>query len=76
MDGIIKKGGGSMEDDSRYNKPGDGELMVTITLSEYRELVKASADKARYLSETYRLTSELEKYKNFEKISNEQIEHR
>lgn len=37
------------------NMPAEGELMVTITLDEYRELVQESAKLSHYIGETIKL---------------------
>ena len=44
---------------NNQNTPAEGELMVTITLDEYREVVKDSARMSHYLGETLRLEKEL-----------------
>lgn len=44
---------------NNQNTPAEGKLMVTITLDEYRELVKDSARMSHYLGETLRLEKEL-----------------
>lgn len=44
---------------NNQNTPNENELMVTITLDEYRELVKDSARMSHYLGETLRLEKEL-----------------
>lgn len=55
---------------NNQNTPAEGELMVTITLDEYRELVKDSARMSHYLGETLRLEKELKATtSDFDKLS-------
>ena len=60
---------------NNQNTPTEGELMVTITLDEYRELVKDSARMSHYLGETLRLEKELkglnDKYADLEAVVDE-----
>ena len=60
---------------NNHNTPTEGELMVTITLDEYRELVKDSARMSHYLGETLRLEKELknlnDKYADLEAVVDE-----
>ena len=43
---------------SSMNQPSEGELMVKITLREYRELVQESAKLSRYIGEIIKLEKE------------------
>lgn len=60
---------------NNQNTPNENELMVTITLDEYRELVKDSARMSHYLGETLRLEKELknlnDKYADLEAVVDE-----
>ena len=60
---------------NNQNTPTEDELMVTITLDEYRELVKDSARMSHYLGETLRLEKELknlnDKYADLEAVVDE-----
>ena len=60
---------------NNHNTPTEDELMVTITLDEYRELVKDSARMSHYLGETLRLEKELknlnDKYADLEAFVDE-----
>lgn len=52
--------------DKRHNFAIDGELMVTITLSEYRELVqeKAKADQRKETESIWQLRNENQKLRD------------
>ena len=43
---------------SSMNQPSEGELMVKITLREYRELVQESTKLSRYIGEIIKLEKE------------------
>lgn len=43
---------------SSMNQPSEGELMVKITLKEYRELVQESTKLSRYIGEIIKLEKE------------------
>lgn len=59
-------------EDSVYNYKGEGDIMVTITLAEYRELVetKAKGD-ARWSSELHKRMEAEDRTKELQKLLDE-----
>lgn len=51
-------------DFSSMNQPSEGELMVKITLREYRELVQENAKVSHYIGEIIKLEKEIARLKD------------